>query len=1090
MSHPILYSTTETNFDHSGIGELEECMLCEVTEERNGAYELVMKYPLDGAYYNQLKDRSLVKVALDKVRGSQVFRIYSVSKPLNGIVTFNAQHLSYDLSGIPTSPFSADMVDDALSGLGKNAVTVCPFSFWTDKSTKAKFEIFAPASIRSRLGGVSGSILDVYGGEYEFDNYTIKLHDSRGKNCGVRVLYGVNMTDIKQDENCANVYTGILPYWNADEGVNLVTLPEKVVKASGEYNFEKIKVVDFSDDFEVEPTEEELRSAAEKYIKDNSIGVPSVSLKVSFEQLDKDAERVGLCDTVNVEFPALKVNATAKVVKTVYDVLLDRVKSVTLGNAKTNIADTINDQKNEIDNIKDTIPSKTDLEKAVENATKWITNGNGYMVAVKDKLGNWKEICSLDTPDIETAVNVWRWNNGGFGHSSSGYDGPYETAITQDGQIVADFITAGSLTASLIKAGVLKSADGETFYLDLENGILRMKASSFLVEGKSVEDIANDAAKKVADDLNEFSENVTSSLTDLQNQIDGAIETWFYDYEPTASNAPASSWTTTEDKNKHLGDLFYIIDNEDKGGLVYRWALVNGVYGWILVEDTEVAKALETASQAKDTADGKRRVFVAQPKPPYDVGDLWTNNTDLYVCQTARAAGNYTASDWKLATEYTTEKAVKALIEVTEKSIKMRVESVEKTVDGIAVGGRNLLKGTRDFSGFRVYPDGFISIEENGDFSNARFNEDIPEGAGLKYVTSSPNPINLAEVLDQEVVFSFEIASPDDFKSAGDDIIVEFAVCGAENTTRLRYKLFYLETDVPTVWKQHVIKAKLTEDFFSGGDGNFSDATRFWVRFYSNSGNILYARKFKLELGNMATDWSTNPEETEKSVASLKITADGLSSDVKNAKGDIYKLSVKADEQATLIESANGKATEALQKAGSIYQTYTWDDGGKLEIHIDGTGRCEAVYTDASGVEQSSARFDLAARVFRFNGDIVSKNEKSTFKVEDLGLTFSRSTDVGTEAYDHSSFKLALNEVLSKYYPSLFMGGRSYEDSSLYIRCYENGIWIGNLHVPTNVSRFDAPMDGGLGLFINTETGNVSLHTKETAKYAFEAVFA
>lgn len=607
---------------------------------------------------------------------------------------------------------------------------------------------------------------------------------------------------------------------------------------------------------------------------------------------------------------------------------------------------------------------------------------------------------------------------------------------------------------------------------------------------KKTSDEALEEAKRNATELTNYASQVNGSLTDLQNQIDGAIETWFYDYEPTASNAPASSWTTTEDKNKHLGDLFYIIDNEDKGGLVYRWALVNGVYGWILVEDTEVAKALETASQAKDTADGKRRVFVAQPKPPYDVGDLWTNNTDLYVCQTARAEGSYTASDWKLATEYTTEKAVNALIEVTEKNINLSVESVKKTVDGIAVGGRNLLKGTRDFSGFRVYPDGFISIEENGDFSNARFNEDIPEGAGLKYVTSSPNPINLAEVLDQEVVFSFEIASPDDFKSAGDDIIVEFAVCGAENTTRLRYKLFYLETDVPTAWKNHVIKAKLTEDFFSGGDGNFSDATRFWVRFYSNSGNILYARKFKLELGNMATDWSANPEETEKSIASLKITADGISSDVKNAKGDIYKLSVKADEQATLIESANGKATEALQKAGSIDQTYTWDDGGKLEIHIDGTGRCEAVYTNASGVEQSSARFDLAARVFRLNGDIVSKNDKSTFKVEDLGLTFSRSTDVGTEAYDHSSFKLALNEVLSKYYPSLFMGGRSYEDSSLYIRCYENGIWIGNLHVPTNVSRFDAPMDGGLGLFINTETGNVSLHTKETAKYAFEAVFA
>lgn len=423
-------------------------------------------------------------------------------------------------------------------------------------------------------------------------------------------------------------------------------------------------------------------------------------------------------------------------------------------------------------------------------------------------------------------------------------------------------------------------------------------------------------------------------------------------------------------------------------------------------------------------------------------------------------------------------------------TIAASVESVSVEVSNISVGGRNLLKGTRDFRGFSVYPSGFISIEKNGDFSNAFFNEDIPEGDGLKYVTSSPNPIDLAEVLDQEVVFSFEIGSPDEFKSAGDNIIVEFAVCGAENTSRLRYKLFYIETDVPAVWKKHVIKAKLTEDFFSSGDGNFSDATRFWVRFYSNSGNMLYARKFKLELGNMATDWSANPEETEEGIASLKVTAQGISSEVKDAQGNITKLSQKADEQAILIESADGKATEALQKAGSIDQTYTWDDGGKLEIHIDGTGRCEAVYKDASGVEQSSAKFDLAAHVFRLNGDIVSQNKNSKLKVDDLGLTFSRSTGVGTEAYDSTAFKLALNEVLSKYYPSLFMGGRSNQDSSLYIRCYDNGIWIGNMYVPTDVSRFETPSEGGLGLFINTETGNVSLHTKETAKYAFEAVFA
>lgn len=484
MSHPILYSSTETNFEHDGIGILSDCILCEVTEERNGSYELTMKYPLDGVYYEDIKNRSIIKVMLDKFRNEQPFRVYAISRPLNGIVTINAQHISYDLSGIPASPFSADTASDALSGLKYNAVADCPFDFWTDKSTKAEFEFFAPASIRSRLGGVSGSILDVYGGEYEFDNFTVKLHEYRGMNRGVSVQYGVNLTDIKQEENCASVYTGIMPYWNAEEGVNLVMLPEKIVKASGEYDFEKIKVVDFSSDFEVEPTEDELRSAAESYIKDNDIGIPSVSLTVSFAQLDKDAESVSLCDTVNIEFAALKVEATAKIIKIVYDVLLDRVKSISLGNARTNIADTIVSQKNSIDDISSIIPKKTDIEAAIESATKWITNGAGYMIAVKDEAGNWKEICSLDRPSINSAVNVWRWNNGGFGHSKSGYNGPYETAITQDGQIVADFITAGSMSANRVKTGVLASSDG-TVNLNLDDGGFHVSATKYATLSRS-----------------------------------------------------------------------------------------------------------------------------------------------------------------------------------------------------------------------------------------------------------------------------------------------------------------------------------------------------------------------------------------------------------------------------------------------------------------------------------------------------------------------------------------------------------------------------------------------------------------------------
>ncbi len=455
MSYPILYSATEMNFDHNGIGILSACVSCEVTEEANGIFELAMTYPMDGIHYEYIADRAIIKAKADQFRQPQLFRVYAISKPMSGIVTVLAEHISYDLSGIPVKPFSADMASSALAGLRNNAVADCPFEFWTDKDTSAKFNVPTPASIRSRLGGVTGSILDVYGGEYEFDNYTVKLHNNRGVNRGVSIRYGKNLTDIQQDQNCSNVATGVYPYWVDGEGKNLVELPERIVNSPGTYSFVKIRTLDLSSEFETQPTVEQLRSKTESYIRTNNIGVPVVSWSVSFEQLSKSEEykhlalleRVSLFDTVNVEFPALGVSATAKVVKMVYDVIADRVKSVTLGSVRANIADTIANQQQGIQQA----PTKSDLKKAQEAATAWLTNGKGYKVERRDDLGRVIDTLYMDTPDIETAVNIMRVGQSGIGFSHNGVNGPYLSAWTIDGSFVADWITAGTLNAALVK---------------------------------------------------------------------------------------------------------------------------------------------------------------------------------------------------------------------------------------------------------------------------------------------------------------------------------------------------------------------------------------------------------------------------------------------------------------------------------------------------------------------------------------------------------------------------------------------------------------------------------------------------------------
>ncbi len=477
---PVLYPSQETAFGSNGLGVLTDAASCVIIEERNGAFELEMTYPVSGIHYKEIAPRCIILAKPNPVDDPQPFRVYRITKPMGGLVTVYGEHISYDLAGVPASPFAAESAPDAMEKLKSSSAIPTPFSFWTDKDTAGTMGITAPVALRSLLGGREGSVLDVYGGEYKFDRYTVRLYNQRGQNRGASIRYGKNLTDLTQDENIAGVYTGVYPYWSSMEGA-LVQLPEKILLAPGNYDFTRIMTLDLSSEFQEPPTEDQLRVRAEAYIKANHIGVPKVSLTVSFVPLEQTEEykdiglleRVELCDTVNVEFPSLGVSATAKCVRTVYDALLDRYKSVELGDARTNIADTIAAQQQKIEQA----PDKTFVQQAVDSTTGQITGNKGGYVVLHSSTGSKEpdEILIMDTPDIKTAVKVWRWNKVGLGYSSHGYNGPYGLAMTQDGSIVADFITAGTLNAALAKVINLDASNINTGSLNaslIKTGVL------------------------------------------------------------------------------------------------------------------------------------------------------------------------------------------------------------------------------------------------------------------------------------------------------------------------------------------------------------------------------------------------------------------------------------------------------------------------------------------------------------------------------------------------------------------------------------------------------------------------------------------
>lgn len=479
------------------IGWLAEAISCRCTEERNGIYELELQYPMLGTYAADLVIDRYIKAKPNSTGDNQLFHIRKVSKPINGMFTVSCDHVSYALSGYPVSTVSASgnaqvainaVLTAAKNQLGKDTgFSAAP----TDIALSSSISL-ANVSARAALGGVQDSILQIYGGEYEFDNYTIKLHKSRGQDRGVRISYGRNMTDLKCEIDMDSAYTGIYGYVKNDD----VDLKSYVSVTNSSGINAKTLIRDFSSDFSGdEITQAKLDSAVSAYVAKNDINSPSVSMTVSFVDLSQSPEyasfsaleAVNLCDTVKIYHKDLDIDIKAKVIKTTYDVLRERYTSIELGSPRANFADVIRQTVQEAADAKNlAILSKSEItaayEKAIADATAAITGNSGGHIRLNPS-ENPQEQLIMDSTDASTAKKIWRWNLSGLGYSPTGYNGPYKTAITQDGHFVADFIDTGTLTANIIKAGIMQSVNGQ-FSFNLETG--HISASDIDISGGSI----------------------------------------------------------------------------------------------------------------------------------------------------------------------------------------------------------------------------------------------------------------------------------------------------------------------------------------------------------------------------------------------------------------------------------------------------------------------------------------------------------------------------------------------------------------------------------------------------------------------------
>lgn len=308
---PILFLQHNTDFSTNGVGRLTDAVECIVTEERNGVYELETVYPITGARYSDIDVGMIIGARHDDAGDVQPFRIYKITRPISGLVRIYARHISYDLNKIVVTPFSAGSLAEALDGITSHAVQNCPFTFTTDKIVNSPLSVDVPTSVRSILGGMEGSILDLYGGEYEFDGYNVILHLTRGVDSDVTIRYGKNLTDLTAEADGEGSVSAVVAYWrgaDADGNETVIYMPYAIAADVGtagayvnengeEYGNEDGEIyegvlnpmlttpLDLSEKFEEPPTQAELEAAAEEWINSHATVTPSESLSISFVAL-------------------------------------------------------------------------------------------------------------------------------------------------------------------------------------------------------------------------------------------------------------------------------------------------------------------------------------------------------------------------------------------------------------------------------------------------------------------------------------------------------------------------------------------------------------------------------------------------------------------------------------------------------------------------------------------------------------------------------------------------------------------------------------------------------------------------------------
>lgn len=1001
---PVVYSGSSTEFSSNGQGVLIDCISCSVTEERNGIFEMELTYPEHGQHADKLVVDAIIKATAHRGDEGQLFRIYSIEKNLAGDITCQCQHISYQLSFIPCEPFTATRVSEALSGIRDHMQSQDDgFTFWTNKTTTANFKLKVPTSTKSVLGGMEGSILDTFRGEYEFDNKQVKLWNNRGQDRGVVLRYGKNITDIKQESNIAEVYTGFRPYYyDEDELVELATADKCVwCENAGSFPYQRVMVMDCTSEFEElvdsagdkrAPTQAELLTYANKYLIDHDFGVPKVSVDVDFEALwdtpeyedIANLEAVNLCDTVHVLFDAYDISVKSKVTRTVYDSLQDRYSSITVGSISSTFSDAVASLPEKTSSM--IAETSTRLELAQQRATATLLGRNGgFKVEKTNGDGQIIETLFMDTLNESTATKVWRWNINGLGYSPNGPGGPYTVAMTKDGEIVADFITTGTLDAN-------------------EVDIVNLKARNVLIDNSTT--VAGKFGT-VDQTLTSHNTRITANTAGLSSEVASrkmstpavnllpstyyrelvSGKTWTSSgitFTVNPDGSVTANGTATANVHYYLNDYSgsigpirldptkkYRLHGCPSGGSSTKWRLAGRFY-----TDEQDPAALKSSGGTyyADYGSGVTIPVGYTYAVIYSLHveqGVTVNNLTWYpmleVGDESHAYASTHNGSYGLVQDMTT-RFTQTAESIT--AVATRTTAIEKTGTGNLLRNAGTFKDwpkhatctTTGIAGSSVAATAIVGGHNYANFSAV-------STVSWRVIQSPKGDLGIPYELirNKTITVSWYCCSPDAASLNGTStaskniLVVTLSLHKAGNTTRTRYATVKMYTSaiaepykLTTAWKRFSVTLNITDSWFSSWNGAEDPGVRptdiVFLEFYNYSPHRAYFCCPQIELGSTATEWAPMPGENSiaKAEASIKLNADAIESKVSTTDYNGNTIASKINQTATTV-TINASKINLNGAVTANNNVRIGTDGKITAVNADITGKITATSGSFSG---------------------------------------------------------------------------------------------------------------------------------------------